>query len=261
MVKGITANDVGNQPGVDATTTCSSSISTASRSRRRSPAPASASRAFSREAIAEFQIVTNHVRHHAGPLGRHPGAGDLEVGHQRPVGQPLRLLPQRRLQRGGSRSPTGCCRIEPAGRRHARRTRSIKNKMHYFASYEYERRAGHHLLGAVGAAGPDLHDPVQEQSEEPARPRRRPACRPGRSPDVRGSRWNWDNPFSPGRRRPSLERIVPDQGCHQRSRHLVAGRRAATRFRRSGSGYDNFFCSQTPLAAVVGTPRVPTSRA
>ena len=57
---------------------------------------------------------------------------------------------------------------------------------------------------------------------------------------VRGSRWDWDNPFMQGAGRPSVERGGADQERDQHRRHLVEGVERHARCRKSRVGYNNF---------------------
>ena len=120
MVKGVTANNVTQHAG-----------------RHRRPVPAQSRRPADHAARRRLGLRSaegqprgdrrvpdrhQHVRHHAGPVDRHAGAGDLPLGHQRPAGVDLRLLPQRHAERAGSDRAQGAAVPEPAGRRHRRRT-------------------------------------------------------------------------------------------------------------------------------------------
>ena len=116
MVKGVTANNVTNTPGA---------------SRRSVPAQprwpadhAASGRLGVRPAQGQpggdrrVPDRDEHVRHHAGPVDRDAGAGDLPLGHQRSARLDLWVLPQRQLQRGRPRHGHGAAVPEPAGRRH-----------------------------------------------------------------------------------------------------------------------------------------------
>ena len=119
MVKGITANDVVNTPGVGRRHVPAQS--------RRPADHAEDCRLRLRPAAlqprGDRRVPDRHqpVRHHAGPLGRHAGAGDLEVGHQHQQRQLLRLLPRRQVQRGRQGGEARAALLESAGRRHVRR--------------------------------------------------------------------------------------------------------------------------------------------
>ncbi len=61
------------------------------------------------------------VRHHPGPLARHPGAGDLALGHQRTERRRLRLLPRRQAERQGLHRQSRAALLQSADRRRRRR--------------------------------------------------------------------------------------------------------------------------------------------
>ena len=136
---------------------------------------------FSREAIAEFQIVTNLFDVTQGRSagiqvqaisrsGTNTMAGsvygffrDDKFNAPDPVAN--RVLPYQNQQIGGTFGGP-----------------IVKDKIHYFASYEYEREPGTIFTAPVDPARPELHAAVQEHAEELSRARRRSAV-VERSPD------------------------------------------------------------------------------
>ena len=111
LVKGITANDVTNiRPGVGADDMFQLNLD-GQQITQKVAGSGFGQPQFSRESIAEFQIVTHDVRHHAGALGRHRGAGDLEVGHQHEQRKLLRQLSAATSSTRPIRSRTSCCPI------------------------------------------------------------------------------------------------------------------------------------------------------
>ena len=93
LVKGITANDVGNTPGVGADDMFQLNLDGQQITQK------IAGSGFGQPQLqprGDRRVPDRHqhVRHHAGPIGRHPGAGDLEVGHEHHQRQLLRILPQ-----------------------------------------------------------------------------------------------------------------------------------------------------------------------
>ena len=94
--------------------------------------------------------------------------------------------------------------------------------MHYFASYEYEREPGTIFAQPVGAARPELHDSVQEQPAEHPGARRRSAVAATIGFTVRGSRWDWENPFVLGAGGHPSNASVQTKNATNILRHLVA---------------------------------------
>ena len=177
---------------------------------------------FSRESIAEFQIITNLFDITQGRSAGMQVQAISRSGTNNNAGQRLRLLPRRRAECARSDDQDGAAVSEPADRRHRSAGRSSSDKLHYFASYEYEREPGTDFSAAVGAAGAELHDPV------PATRRRACSARVDQQLStknrltVRGTRWDWANPFvlvAGGH--PSNASVQTKQATNV-ARHLVA---------------------------------------
>ena len=177
LVKGITANDVGNTPGVSRDDDFQLNLD-GQQITQKIAGSGFGQPKFSREAIAEFQIVTNMFDITQGRSAGIQVQAISRSGTNKMSGSALRLLPRRQVQRARTPSPTGCCRTRTS--RWAARSagRSVKDKMHFFASYEYEREPGTLFTAPSTLPGPELHDPVQEQPEEHPRARRRSADAP-----------------------------------------------------------------------------------
>ena len=210
MVKGITANNVDNQPGVSATQR-SSSISTGSRSPRRDRRlglrPAEVQPRGDRGVPDHHQSV----RRHAGPIDRHPGAGDQPLRHQRPGGSVYGSFrdtsstrPTRRQARAAV-SRTSRSAARSAGR-------SSRTGLHYFASYEYERAAADDLPAAGAAAGAVVLTAEHRAQQQPARPLRSGALDqqqpvgPRLVLELRGS-------VQRRQHRPPVERVAADEAA------------------------------------------------
>ena len=93
QVKGITANAVDTNPG-------RARPRLPAQSRRPGDHPAGGRRRLRAAEVqprGDRRVPGGHqpVRHHPGPLARHPGAGGVALGHQRAERQLLRLLPRR----------------------------------------------------------------------------------------------------------------------------------------------------------------------
>ena len=114
-----------------------------------------------------------HVRHHAGPVDRDAGAGDLPLGHQRPA----------RRRPMGSSAATRLNAADPVANkvlpfenqqvgRHRWAARSSRTGCTSSASYEYERQPADGVPGADAAAAPDLRVPDEADQQELSRPGR-----------------------------------------------------------------------------------------
>ena len=180
MVKGITANTINSQPGV----TRDSAFS-AQPGRPADHAEHVLLRSFgqpgiSRDAIAEFQIVTNLFDVTMG-RSRHPGPGHLALGHEQLRRQLLRLLPRRQAQREGRVRQPRAALLELADRRHVRRT-DRQGQGPVLRLVRGRARAEHADPGAGGAARADLLDADAEADSQRAW-RVRLSDRVARSPD------------------------------------------------------------------------------
>src|SRR5204862_2614313 len=140
LVKGITANDVGNTPGVSRDDDCQLNLD-GQQITQKVAGSGFGQPKFSREAIAEFQIVTNMFDITQGRSSgiqvqaiTRSGANNMSgsfYGFFRsdkwnakgPVAN--KVLPYENQQIGGSLGGP-----------------IVKDKVHYFASYEYEREPG-----------------------------------------------------------------------------------------------------------------------
>ena len=221
LVKGITANDVDNTPGVrdDDVPAESRRPADHAEGRRLGLRPAEVQPRGDRRVPDRHQ----HVRHHAGPLGRHAGAGDLALGHQQLRRQRLRLLPRRQVQRARTRSPTACCRIQNQQIGGALGGPIVKDKMHYFASYEYEREPGTIFTAPSPLPGQSFTHSIQERARRASSAASTDQMTPNDRFTVRGSRWDWDNPFVLAAGGHPSNASVADQERDQRRRHLVEG--------------------------------------
>ena len=208
LVKGITANDVGNTPGVSRDDDFQLNLD-GQQITQKIAGSGFGQPKFSREAIAEFQIVTNMFDITQGRSagiqvqaisrsGTNKHGGQLSTASSATTSSTRRtpvantVLPYQNQQMGGAIGGP-----------------IVKDKMHYFASYEYEREPATLVHLAVRAAGPELHDSVQEQPAEPPRARRRSAD-DQRSPDGPRVALGLGEPVRAGRRRPSVERLGAD---------------------------------------------------
>ena len=128
----------------------------------------------------------------------------------------------------------------------------VKDKMHYFASYEYERQPGTIFSAPAGLSGQTFTFPTKT-TQKSLLARVDTVLSNKDSLSIRGSRWDWNNPFNlGGGSYPSTANVL-EPVRDERPRHLVEGHQ-----QQHGAagprGYDDFFFGQTPLDSVVGTP-------
>ena len=150
LVKGITANDVANTPGVGRDDDFQLNLDGQQITQKVAGSGFGQPR-FSREAIAEFQIVTNLFDI---TQGRSAGiqvqaisrSGTNTHGRQR-----LRLLPRRQVQRARSGRQPRAAVPESAGRRRVRRA-DRQGQGPLLRVLRVRARAGHVLRGPVDAA-------------------------------------------------------------------------------------------------------------
>ena len=112
---------------------------------------------FSREAIAEFQIVTNMFDITQGRSAGIQVQAISQVGHQHHVAAASTASSAATSSTRPTRSPRRCCRTQNQQVGGTLGGPIVKDKMHFFASYEYEREPGTIFSQPVVAAGPELH--------------------------------------------------------------------------------------------------------
>ena len=193
MVKGVTANNVTNTPGA---------IGRSVPAQPRWPADHPASgrlgvRPAQGQPRGDRRVPDRdqHVRHHAGPLDRDAGAGDLPLGHQRPARLDLWVLPQRQAS---TRADPVTGKVLPFENQQAGVTLGgpiIQNKMHFFGSYEYERQPATAFLAPTRLPAPDLRSSRRSRSTRTIWAGSTIRLSSTNTFTVRGQRWAFDNPF------------------------------------------------------------------
>ena len=229
MVKGITANSVTEQPGVDRDDQFQLNLD-GQQITQRVAGSGFGQPKISREAIAEFQIVTNHVRHHAGTVDRDAGAGHLSLGHERPAWRRLWVLPQRPLQRSRPRRGRGAAvlRISRPVPRSA--ARSSRDKAHFFGAYEYERQPADGVPSADAAAEPEFAFETKSTSTRTIWAAWTIRSSNGNALTVRGAAMGVQQPVPDRQRHGSpVARRTAHAVCDQRRRHLVPRRQLQAR--------------------------------
>lgn len=192
LVKGITANDVTDRPGVSRDDDFQLNLDGQQITQKIAGSGFGQPR-FSRESIAEFQIVTNLFDITQGRStgievqaitrsGTNKMSGsvygffrDDKFNARDPVAN--KVLPYANQQIGGSLGGP-----------------VVKNKVHYFASFEYEREPGTYFSSPSALPGQSFTVPYKNnQRSVLARVDDQLSTKDRLT--IRGSRWDWNNPF------------------------------------------------------------------
>jgi hypothetical protein len=192
LVKGITANDVGNTPGVSRDDDFQLNLD-GQQITQKVAGSGFGQPKFSRESIAEFQVVTNMFDITQGRStgievqaisrsGTNKASGsvygffrDDKFNSKDPVAG--RVLPYQNQQVGGSLGGP-----------------IVKDKMHFFASYEYEREPATLVTSPSALPGQTFTIPFKN-NQKSLLARVDDQLTPRDRLTVRGSRWDWSNPF------------------------------------------------------------------
>jgi hypothetical protein len=252
MVKGITTNNVTNQPGVSNDDFFQLNLD-GQQITQKLAGSSFGQPAFSRDAIAEFQIVTSQ----------------FDITQGRSVGIQVQAI-----SKSGTNTPSGSFygffrndalnapdkvakTVLPYSDQQIGGTTGgpiVKDKMQYFFSYEYERQPSTIFTTPAGLPGESFTFPsktiqksllTRVDAELSAKDRL----------TVRGSRWDWDNPFNLGGGGfPSTANVLGRNAINV----LGTWSRVVSnnKVQQVRVGYDNFFFSQTPLSQVVGSPEI-----
>ena len=192
MIKGITANDVGNTPGVSRDDDFQLNLD-GQQITQKIAGSGFGQPKFSRESIAEFQIVTNMFDITQGRSagiqvqavsrsGTNKMAGAL-YGYFRDDkfnakdAVANRVLPYQNQQMGGALGGP-----------------ISKDRTHYFVSYEYEREPATIFTAPSTLPGQSFTIPYKN-SQQSILARVDHQLAPNDRLTVRGSRWDWENPF------------------------------------------------------------------
>jgi hypothetical protein len=192
LVKGITANDVTNTPGVSRDDDFQLNLDGQQITQKIAGSGFGQPR-FSRESIAEFQIVTNQFDITQGRSAgiqvqaiSRTGTNDVHgsvYGYFRDDKLNAKdkvadkVLPYKNQQVGGTLGGP-----------------VVKDKLHYFASYEYEREPGTVYTAPALIPGQSFTIPYKN-TQKSFLGRLDDAIGPTDRLSVRGSRWDWANPF------------------------------------------------------------------
>jgi len=192
LIKGITANDVGNTPGVSRDDDFQLNLD-GQQITQKIAGSGFGQPKFSREAIAEFQIVTNM----------------FDITQGRSAGIQVQAI-----SRSGTNKMSGALygffRDDKFNARDAVANRVLpyqnqqlggafggpirRDKTHYFVSYEYEREPGTIFTSNSALPGQSFTIPYKN-SQQSILARLDHQMTPNDRFTIRGSRWDWDNPF------------------------------------------------------------------
>jgi Carboxypeptidase regulatory-like domain len=249
LVKGITANDISNSIGADdmfqlnldgQQITQKVASSTFGQPR------------FSREAIAEFQIVTQMFDITQGrsagievqaisKSGTNTNTGSF-YGNFRsdrfnaPDAVAAKVLPYSNQQVGGTWGGP-----------------IVKNKLHYFVSYEYEREPGTYFSTPSNLPGQSYTIPYKN-GQKSFLARVDDQLRANDRLTARGSRWDWENPFvAANGGHPSNASVQTKAATNILGTwsHVYAG---GTRVQEVKVGYNHFGWTSEPQDSMLGTP-------
>src|SRR3954469_8078785 len=241
LVKGITANDVTNTPGVGADDMFQLNLDGQQITQKIAGSGFGQPR-FSREAIAEFQIVTNMFDITQGRSagiqvqaisrsGTNSVAGsfygffrDDKFNAADAVAN--RVLPYENQQIGGAFGGP-----------------IVKDKIHYFASYEYEREPGTLVISNSVLPGQAFTVPYKNgQKSLLARVDDQMTSKDRLT--IRGSRWDQDNPFVSQGGHPSNAYVSTQSATNLAG--IWSKVLSDTKVQEVRFGYNNFDWSRTP---------------
>jgi len=241
LVKGITANDVGNTPGVSRDDDFQLNLD-GQQITQKVAGSGFGQPKFSREAIAEFQIVTNMFDITQGRSsgiqvqaisrsGTNTVAGsvygffrDDKFNAPDPVAN--KVLPYQNQQVGGSLGGP-----------------IVKDKMHFFASYEYEREPGTLVITNSVLPGQSFTVPYKN-SQKSLLARVDDQLSTKDRLTIRGSRWDQDNPFVSQGGHPSNAYVSTQNATNLGA--IWSKVLSETRVQEVRLGYNNFDWSRTP---------------
>ena len=250
MVKGITANSITNQPGVSNDDFFQLNLD-GQQITQKLAGSGFGQPAFSRDAIAEFQIVTSQFDITQGrsagiqvqaisKSGTNLNTGRLygffrSDAFNAPDKVAKTVLPYSDQQIGGTLGGP-----------------IVKDKLHYFASYEYERQPGTIFSSPSGLSGQTFTFPTKT-TQRSLLARVDAVLSDKDQLSVRGSRWDWGNPFNlSGGSYPSTASVLDRYATNVLGTwSRVINSKTVQQIR---IGYDDFFFGQTPLPTVVGAP-------
>ena len=243
LVKGITANDVGNTPGVSRDDDFQLNLD-GQQITQKIAGSGFGQPKFSRESIAEFQIVTNM----------------FDITQGRSAGIQVQAI-----SRSGTNKMTGALygffRDDKFNAKDAVANRVLpyqnqqiggafggpisKDRTHYFASYEYEREPATLFTAPSTLPGQSFTIPYKN-SQQSILARVDHQMSPNDRLTVRGSRWDWENPFVLGAGGHPVERVGADARTRPTSAGIWSKVLSDSKVQEVRVGYNNFDWTNNP---------------
>jgi hypothetical protein len=250
MVKGITANSISNQPGVSNDDFFQLNLD-GQQITQKLAGSGFGQPAFSRDAIAEFQIVTSQFDITQGRSAGMQVQAISKSGTNTTAGSFYGFFRDDSLNTADKVAKI----VLPYSDQQIGGTLGgplVKDKLHYFFSYEYERQPGTIFTQPQGLSGQSFTFPTKT-TQRSLLARVDAVLSPKDQLSIRGSRWDWNNPFNlGGGSYPSTANVLDRYATNVLgtwSRVINSNTVQQVRV-----GYDDFFFGQTPLDSVVGSP-------
>ena len=251
MVKGITANDVTNRPGVDADDMFQLNLDGQQITQKTAGSGFGQPR-FSRESIAEFQIVTTMFDITQGrsagievqaisKSGTNKNSGSAygnfrsdSLNAADPVAHVV--LPYSNQQVGGTfGGPV------------------VKDRLHYFASFEYEREPGTIVTSPSQLPGQTFTN-ASKTTQRSVLVRADDQLSANHRLSGRYSTWNWENPFNLGAGLHPSQASIQDKLSKDILGTWTAVYGGGHMVQEVKGGYASFNWDNLPLESMVGTP-------
>lgn len=251
MVKGITANNIVNTPGVG-DDMFQLNLDGQQITQKIAGSGFGQPR-FSREAIAEFQIVTNLFDITQGRSGGVQVQAISKSGTNTNSGSIYGFFRDDRFNAADKVAG----RVLPYSNQQVGATFGgpiVRDKLHYFASYEYEREPGTFFSTPSTLPGQSFTVPFRNgQKSFLARVDDQLTANSRLS--VRGSRWTWSNPFVLGvNGHPSNASVQTKAATNLLGSWSYVGT-GGNKIHEIKVGYNNFDWTNAPQAEMVGTPQ------
>lgn len=250
MVKGMTANNITNTPGV--TDDMFQLNLDGQQITQKIAGSGFGQPRFSREAIAEFQIVTNLFDITQGrsagvqvqaisKSGTNNNSGSIygffrddKLNAADKVAN--RVLPYSNQQLGGSFGGP-----------------IVRDKLHYFASYEHEREPGTYFSSPSTLPGQSFTVPYKN-GQKSFLGRVDGQLTNTMRMSIRGSRWSWQNPFVLGVNGHPSNASVQTKAANNILGALTYVPTGGNMIHQLKGGYNNFDWTNAPLPEMVGYP-------